>query len=171
MSEPDVKTRITKLQMDYKALLIRRNCPKFIETSPKFSVQHILAAVAPPTLQAEVVNDLEYEKATLKKDYTGFIRHLVKEAIAYEPYMSLSTVSKGSSGGGGGARVGGSGGSSGSLSSVNGGGGSVGGGSVDLNGARAVALVVLEVLVVPMVPMDWEALAGRVKVAGEMAPP
>jgi hypothetical protein len=52
MSEPDVNTRITKLQMDYKALLMRRNCPKFIETSPKFAVQHILAAVTPPTLQA-----------------------------------------------------------------------------------------------------------------------
>jgi hypothetical protein len=66
--------------------------PRFIETSPKFAVQHILAAVTPPSLQAEVINDLEYEKETLKKDYTGFIRHLIKEAIAYEPNTFLSTV-------------------------------------------------------------------------------
>jgi hypothetical protein len=73
----------------------------------------------------------------LKKDYTGFIRHLVKEAIAYEPYIFLSTVLKGRSGGGGGARVGRSGGSSGAISSGNGGGGSAGGGSVVVNGSRA----------------------------------
>jgi hypothetical protein len=34
-----------------------------------------------------------------------------------------------------------------------------------------VGLVVLAVLVVPMVPMDWNALAGRAQVAGEMALP
>jgi hypothetical protein len=123
--------------MDYQALLIRRNCPKFIETSPMFAVHHILARVTPLTLQAKVINDLEYEKATLKKNYTGFIGHLIKEAIAHEPYVSLSTVSKGRSGGGGGARVGGSGGSSGAISSGNGGGSSVGGGSGVVNGARA----------------------------------
>jgi hypothetical protein len=113
---------------------LRRNCPTFIEASPKFAVQHTLAAVTPPTLQAKVINDLEYEKATL--NYL-FIRHLIKEAIAYEPYISLSTVSKGSSGGDGGARVGGSGGSSGAISSGNGGSGFAGGGSGVVNGARA----------------------------------
>jgi hypothetical protein len=67
MSEPDVKTRITKLQMDYKALLIRRNCPKLIETSPKFAVQHIMAAVTPPTLQSKVINDLRVRKGKFEE--------------------------------------------------------------------------------------------------------
>jgi hypothetical protein len=136
MSEPDVKTRIKKLQMDHKALLICRNCPKFIETSPKFAVQHILAAFTSPTIQDKVVNDLEYEEADLKKDYTGFIKHLIKQAIAYETCFSLSIVSKGSSGGGG-AHNGGSGGFGGSGSSRNGGGGDTGGGSGVESGARA----------------------------------
>jgi uncharacterized membrane protein YgcG len=113
--------------MDYKPLHIRRYCPKFINTSPKFAVQHILPAVTPPALQAEVINDLEYEEAALKKDYTAFIRHQIKKAIAYEPYISLSIVSKGNSSGVNGARGGGSGGSGGSGSSRNGGGGSSGG--------------------------------------------
>jgi hypothetical protein len=95
---------------------------------------------------------------------------IFKEAIAYELYISLSTVSKGRSGGGGGARVGGSGGSSGAISSGNGGGGSAGGGSGVVNVREPVALGVLAVLVVPTAPMDWEALVGRAQVAGEIAP-
>jgi hypothetical protein len=134
MSEPDVKTRIKKLKMGYKAFLIRRSCPKLIANSPKFAVQHILAAVTSATLHAEVVSALEYEEAALKKDYTGSIWHLT---IAYEPYISLSIVPKGSSSCGSGARNGGSGGSGGSGSSRNRDGGSVGGGSSVQNGARA----------------------------------
>jgi hypothetical protein len=98
--------------------------PTLYKDSPKLATEHLVEPVQPVGLQDILRSDRDLQHKDLKKNFSGWVKHIRERAVAYEIYHGSSagkaskktpnagpaTKSGGSSGGGGGNGVSGGGG-------------------------------------------------------------
>lgn len=87
-NEPHPKPRILMLSASYLELSEKRAW-KFVETSQKAAIKHIISVLQPPKLKTRVQDALELEKADLKNDCFGSMEFLSEKAVVFEEVEPL----------------------------------------------------------------------------------
>ena len=93
VNEPDARLRILMLSASYLELCERRGW-KFVETSPKAAIKHIISVLQPPGLKTRMIDSLQLERADLKNDYFGFMDFLSQKAQIFEEVQPLKKLLK-----------------------------------------------------------------------------
>ena len=88
MKEADARLRILMLTASYLEICERRGW-KFVETSPKAAIKHIISVLQAPGLKTRMIDSLQLERADLKNDYFGFMDLLSQEAEIFEEVKPL----------------------------------------------------------------------------------
>ena len=87
-NEPDARLRILMLSASYLKLCEKRGW-KFVETSQKAAIKHVISVLQPPNLRNRVEDALQLERADLKNDYFGFMDFLAGKAEIFERVQTL----------------------------------------------------------------------------------
>jgi hypothetical protein len=93
MLEKDVEQRIIMLFVDYSSLMRTNGLSWVIEQNPKVSIGHIVGVLKPIALQKRLHDDLEFSHAELKKDFLGFLEHVIARAKIYPDYTETDPPS------------------------------------------------------------------------------
>jgi hypothetical protein len=98
MTEKDCEQRVLILFADYKSLLRKNGMAWLVDENTKMSVNHITDALKPSALKKRVQDDLNFGHIGLKKDFLGFMQHVIRRAELYcdyeEPEMSSQSSEK-----------------------------------------------------------------------------
>ena len=89
MSEKDCEQRILMFFSDYKSLLRKHGMPWLVEDNTKMAVGHITDALKPSALKRRVLDDLTFGHVSLKKDFLGFMKHVIKRAELYADHPDI----------------------------------------------------------------------------------
>ena len=93
VNEPDARLRILMLSASYLELCERRGW-RFVETSPKAAIKHIISVLQPPGLKTRMIDSLQLERADLKNNYFGFMEFLAEKAEIFEEVQPLKKLQK-----------------------------------------------------------------------------
>lgn len=144
MANHDAEARMEDLFTDYHTLLSRNGLVWLITDNPKVAVQHVLSAIRPQTLFDRLTADLEFAEYELRKDFSGFLKHAIKLAKAFQIVdagptrpAEPSDQHNGGEGGSGGGGRGRGGRGRGRSRSGRGRGGGAGGGAVGGTGGNS----------------------------------
>jgi hypothetical protein len=80
MQDKDSTMRINQLVSDYLTLS-REKGWTLVKDQLKLAIKHLLSLVKPAQLKEVCENDLQPDKAALRKDFYGFLKHLRKTAV------------------------------------------------------------------------------------------
>lgn len=80
MANHDAEARMEDLFNDYHTLLSRNGLAWLIKNNRKVSVQHVLSAIRQKTLFDRLTSDLEFGEYHLRKDFNGFLKHVIELA-------------------------------------------------------------------------------------------
>lgn len=58
-----------------------------IENNLKVAITHMVDILKPEPLKKKVENDLELSKVSVKNDWRGLYKYIVKQAVAYESFF------------------------------------------------------------------------------------
>jgi hypothetical protein len=86
MMETDSEQRIIMLFTDYKSLLRIHGLSWLVEENTKLAVEHIIDALKPSILKKRIKDDLTLGHINLKKDFLGFMKHVIARAEHYADY-------------------------------------------------------------------------------------
>jgi hypothetical protein len=92
-AEKDPEQRIIMLFADYSGLLWSNGLSWVLKEHPKMAVAHIVEAIRPATLQKRLREDLEFSYAPLKRDFLGFMKHVISRTEHYNESEPLETSS------------------------------------------------------------------------------
>jgi hypothetical protein len=80
LTEKDPEQRVIMLFTDYTSLLRVNGLSWVIADRPDLAVSHILEAIKPKPLQRRLMDDLEFAHKPLKKNFRGFMTHVICRA-------------------------------------------------------------------------------------------
>ena len=86
MSEKDTEQRIIMLFADYRGILRNHGLAWIVDENPKTAVNHIVDALKPSILKKRIKDDLTFGHIALRKDFLGFMRHVIRRAEHYSDY-------------------------------------------------------------------------------------
>jgi hypothetical protein len=94
MIEHDCEQRVIMLFADYKSILRKYGMAWLVEENTKIAGSHITDALKPIALKKHVKEDLNFGYIGLKKDFLGFMQHVIKPAEQYFDMTGLSCPQK-----------------------------------------------------------------------------
>jgi hypothetical protein len=78
--------RIIMLFADYRGILRNHGLAWIVDENPKPAVNHIVDALKPSILKKRIKDDLTFGHIGLRKDFLGFMRHVIRRAEHYSDY-------------------------------------------------------------------------------------
>ena len=77
-------SRMKSLFIQYHSLLAKQGLSWIISDNQKLAVSHVLSAIGPNYLKERLESDLNFSHYNLKKDFNGFLLHVVKVSKAFQ---------------------------------------------------------------------------------------
>jgi hypothetical protein len=90
LNEPDPTLRITQMVSTYLTVLRKCCMPTLYKDSPKLSTEHLVELVQSVGLQDILRSDRDLQHKDLKKNFSGWVKHIRERAVAYEIYNGSS---------------------------------------------------------------------------------
>lgn len=84
MKNTNATARMQDLFTNYHTILSRNGLKWIIKENQKIAVQHVLSAVRPVSLRDRLSSYLSFSHHNLRKDLTGFLKHSVRLAEAFQ---------------------------------------------------------------------------------------
>jgi hypothetical protein len=98
MTEKDCEQQVIILFADYNSLLRKNGMACLVEENTKMAVNHVTEALKPSAFKKREKDDLNFGHIGLKKDFLGFMQHVIRRAEQYsdyeEPEMSSQSSEK-----------------------------------------------------------------------------
>lgn len=84
MRNTNALARMQDLFSSYHTILARNGLKWIIDDNQKVAVHHVLCAIRPQSLRERLESDLSFSHHHLKKDFTGFLKHSIRLAEAFQ---------------------------------------------------------------------------------------